>query len=95
MDNFRVWARPLSSSNVEVMVMLQHTDTFKTVISLQFCCKNSGNALSYSNMTPVHEVRSLKTARSIVDKLGVKELRWPAQIPDLDHIEHLCDELEL
>ncbi|MCI4395828.1 hypothetical protein PGIGA_G00196500 [Pangasianodon gigas] len=48
----------------------------------------------YSNKhdsAPVHKVSSMKTW---FVKVGVEELEYPAQSPDLSHTDHLWDELE-
>ena len=39
----------------------------------------------------MHKVRSIQ--KWFVE-IGVEELDWPAQSPDLNPIKHLCDELE-
>jgi hypothetical protein len=50
-----------------------------------------GSFLFQHNNGPMHKERSIK--KWFVE-IGVEELDWPAQSPDLNPLKHLCDELE-
>ena len=50
-----------------------------------------GPFLFQQDNAPVHKARSIQ---KWFDEIGVEELYWPAQSPDLTPIEHLLDKLE-
>ena len=58
--------------------MLQHTKTFLSIMSFQFCGNSLGETLSCSSMTV----------------FNVEEIQWPAQSPDLKPTENFWDGLE-
>ncbi|MCJ8750006.1 hypothetical protein PDJAM_G00194350 [Pangasius djambal] len=50
-----------------------------------------GPTLFHHDTAPVHKASSMKTWFA---KVGVEELKCPAQSPDLNHTDHFWDELE-
>ena len=46
--------------------------------------------LIHQGNAPMHKVKSIQ--KWFVE-IGVEELDWPAQSPDLDPIKHICDKL--
>jgi hypothetical protein len=55
------------------------------------CFQLCGNSLSQHDNALVHKARSIQ--KWFVE-IGVEELDWPAQSPDLNPIKQLWDELE-
>ena len=76
------------------MLTLQHTKTFyvdDSVLPTLWKQFGEGPFLFQHDSAPMHKVRSIQKWFEIV----MNELDWPAQIPDLNPVEHLRDELEL
>jgi hypothetical protein len=58
---------------------------------MTFLTKMESPLLLQHDNTPVHKARSIQ--KWFVE-IGVEELDWSAQSPNLNPIEHLSDELE-
>ena len=66
---------------------------YSAIYTVQLFGNSLGKAISCFSMTmaPLHIARSIQ---KWFVKIGVKELDWPAQSPDLIPIKHLWHELE-
>ena len=66
--------------------------TFWMILCSCLCGNSLGedHFLFQHDNTPVHKARSIQ--KWSVDRM--EELDWPAQSPDLNPIEHFCDEVE-
>lgn len=76
-------------------IMLQHTNTFWTMMCFQIYGNALGKALFYSSMTEPQctthtQTKSIKTR---LDQFVMEGLNWPTLCPDLNSIKHFWDEM--